>query len=366
MTVHAAKGLEFPVLFLVNLGKGSGGTRAPIRLTAGSDEVEPSVGIGELESDTDEDAAARDKEETKRLLYVAITRARERVFLSAVVAGDRFRPARGSLGEVLPATLQDAITRAAAAQIPEVSWMGASRTHRLRVCRTVSEPAAPARAASDPGAADLALVGDEVPTRYETAAGAPDRLASAARAGGDPAVATLAGKLVHRVLEHLSGGEDDDRRAVEGRIRTLIAPMEALDAEVTEAAVARAIELCAAIRRPSVRALLAGGVCAHEVPFSLQLDGREVASELEGGAIARAGSGASGNVRSGDRVVVRGTIDTLVERTDDVVVVEFKTGSARPEHEAQARVYMRAAAALFPGTTVRGVVVYPSAEVWLD
>ena len=33
MTVHAAKGLEFPVVFIVNLGKGAGGSRAPIRFS---------------------------------------------------------------------------------------------------------------------------------------------------------------------------------------------------------------------------------------------------------------------------------------------------------------------------------------------
>ncbi len=101
MTVHAAKGLEFPIVFVVNMGRGTGGIRAPIRV---NDDAagEAAVAIADYQSEADEDASARDREESKRLLYVALTRARDRLYLSATVKDGQCRMGRGSLGEVLP------------------------------------------------------------------------------------------------------------------------------------------------------------------------------------------------------------------------------------------------------------------------
>ncbi len=105
MTVHAAKGLEFPIVFVVNMGRGTGGFRAPIRV--GDDAAgEASVAIADYQSDADEDAVARDREESKRLLYVALTRARDRLYLSATVENGACRMGRGSLGEVLPPSVR--------------------------------------------------------------------------------------------------------------------------------------------------------------------------------------------------------------------------------------------------------------------
>jgi ATP-dependent exoDNAse (exonuclease V) beta subunit len=96
---------------------------------------------------------------------------------------------------------------------------------------------------------------------------------------------------------------------------------------------ARAAAAYAAVcSRADIHALCADGELLHEVPFTM--------STSEG--------------------IVRGTIDCLVRRPDGAIaVLEFKTGRARPEHRAQLDLYTRAAAHIFPGVHVEGVLVYP-------
>ena len=134
MTVHAAKGLEFPVVFLVNMGRGTSGARAPIRVAADADG-QPSVAIADYQSEADEDTQAREREETKRLLYVALTRARDRLYLSATVRDGVCRMGRGSLGEVLPSSIKMLFAGATPAeQERRLAWPGSDgRVHELAV-----------------------------------------------------------------------------------------------------------------------------------------------------------------------------------------------------------------------------------------
>jgi ATP-dependent exoDNAse (exonuclease V) beta subunit len=89
MTIHRAKGLEFDVVCVADLGRGPGGAPDPLivgrdgsvglRLaTPGGGATVPALGHQRLALEQ----AEAEAEEERRLLYVAMTRARERLILS--------------------------------------------------------------------------------------------------------------------------------------------------------------------------------------------------------------------------------------------------------------------------------------------
>ena len=355
MTVHAAKGLEFPVVFVVNLTRGTGGHRSPIRVTSLADE-EVSVSVGDYRSASDEDEAAVEREETKRLLYVALTRARDRLYLGAALKDGQLQAARGSLGEVLPASLLACLAGAAS---ETMTWTAASGSaHTFRTVRESAaapvrtEPLASltdeSRLVSAPPVVDFAPLGVldvRRPLRGDgTAANdaaSEDDVAEEDDSGGEH---RLLGTLVHRLVHRFGLGAADHPNLVL-HVRQLIRPEElaapARQTTVIEAAAKFYVQLCS---RSEVRALYDGGQALFEVPFTA--------------------------VRAGRRR--RGVIDCLVghampgnpAKLESLTVVELKTGAPKAEHREQVEAYRAAVSAVFPGVATDVALVYFDRIEW--
>ncbi|HEV3214374.1 MAG TPA: UvrD-helicase domain-containing protein [Vicinamibacterales bacterium] len=342
MTVHAAKGLEFPVVFVVNLSRGTGGRRPAIRVVSDGDAERAWISVGQFQSEADEDAKDRDREETKRLLYVALTRARDRLYLASEVKEGRWRTAAGSLGEVLPLTLRARFESAAVR--PEASstaWVAASgQSHLLRVCPMPGElPMVSEAGGSGPiqhrqTCDNFDLLADPLAVpRMAVTASIARRTPTLNHARIDTHSRSLTGTLVHRLFER-HGAALASIDVITGELERLVRDDELVEADDIEQLLAEArasyVALCA---QPALAGVLKAGEPLFEVPFSVRA------------AHAKA--------------ILRGTFDCLVRRRDGgVTILELKTGKPLPEHQEQLDIYLTAARALFPGTAVEGKLIY--------
>lgn len=125
MTVHAAKGLEFDTVFLVNMHQR---TRKDTSLPRIQELPDGRVEVSAIVSmETDEHLPNRVEEEEKRLLYVALTRARRNLVLSTVLSDDD--PTEQSFFRLLPESLCATFQAARDASEPELVWNG----HMIRL-----------------------------------------------------------------------------------------------------------------------------------------------------------------------------------------------------------------------------------------
>ncbi|MDR1655294.1 MAG: UvrD-helicase domain-containing protein [Treponema sp.] len=87
MTIHAAKGLEFPVVFIAGAEQGI----IPHERSLGKPAENAKAGEGFPPEDGEENGEANSLEEERRLFYVAITRARDKLFISSCRRRRRLR-----------------------------------------------------------------------------------------------------------------------------------------------------------------------------------------------------------------------------------------------------------------------------------
>jgi len=337
MTIHAAKGLEFPIVFLVNLHLGTRGA-GRIAVIDRDTHGEPHVAFGT----TDETAAEEDRnrEEMRRLLYVGATRARDRLYLGGDLDGrGRLSRRPSSLASLLPATLAEQFGEGATGGHEDVEWATGGQTFAFRVCRPPSDPrpTRPPASADAPAPLDVGPLTPPAPAIVSaTADSGPVRPAPQDAAGErEPAdESRLLGTLVHRLFARgFAAGQSEANLLAAARSSVSLA--ELADVPDPAALFDRAVTVCAALRdRQDVRAVIDGARCHYEVPFSY---------------------------RPSDQpdVLVRGAIDCLVERPDGrLIVLEFKTGRPRAAHEAQAALYVAALERALGTKAISAQIVY--------
>ncbi|HEV2771348.1 MAG TPA: PD-(D/E)XK nuclease family protein, partial [Thermoleophilaceae bacterium] len=156
MTIHAAKGLEFPLVCVADLGRGEPRDSTALRLSADGrvglrlPDPDGGPGLDVLDApELAEEAARAEREEERRLLWVAATRAERRLILSGALEGEKFGSGRGCgpmdwLAPALVPDLPEAVEKGRREGVSRRPWEGrqARVAWRLMVPEDVEEPAA--------------------------------------------------------------------------------------------------------------------------------------------------------------------------------------------------------------------------------
>ena len=150
MTIHRAKGLEFPVVCVADLGRlgaagrprlllGRDGTVGLRLAPLGGGDAVPALAYERLAAEEDR----ADAEEERRLLYVAMTRARETLILSGGTDGERWpepRPGGAPLDWIVRAIAGEPRERFAIAEPSTCSSAPGRAAPRACAARSARRP----------------------------------------------------------------------------------------------------------------------------------------------------------------------------------------------------------------------------------
>ncbi len=345
MTVHGAKGLQAEIVFLADACTVPATQNLPAIRWLGGDGVPIWPGIKANETETL--AAARERirnamlEEYRRLLYVALTRAKDRLYVTGFV-GKR---------DAKETTWHEMVDRALRAK-GRVETGPDGREHLIY--ETEQEATPDGGKAADDASADLPPLPSwalQPPPPEPT----PTKPLSPSRPDGEePPVRSpidvedrsrfKRGLLVHALLQTLPE-IDADRREAAAR-SYLAAPAHGLDAAAIDAI---AGEVMRVLTDPTLSAAFGPGSLA-EVPVIATIP------------------------TAGEPRTISGQIDRLARVGDDILIVDFKTNRPPPTApDAVSEVYLRQMAAyraalrqIYPQAGIRAILLWTDGPGWMQ
>ncbi|MEX0582453.1 MAG: double-strand break repair helicase AddA, partial [Sneathiella sp.] len=329
LTVHGSKGLQAPIVFLPDTCQGIR-SQPTIFWTEGENPFP----LWPVKTENDDPLSAearqlakdRQLEEKKRLLYVALTRAEDRLYICGW-EGKKKRP-ENCWYELIDPAFGEGVEEV------ELPWGEVARRWSSgKVAQAHAEPEAGQQPrASLPDWIRRPAPEEPVPPRPLVPSRDLDETAALSPLGGEGGQRFHRGLLIHRLLETLPSVK------AENRARTaaswLARPVHGLDATKQAAILA---ETMAVINDPEFSEVF-GPDSMAEVPISGVFDGR----------------------------VLSGQIDRLLVGEDEILIIDYKTNRPSPTdiekvpaiYIRQMSLYRRAMAEMYPGKTVKCALLW--------
>ena len=295
MTIHGAKGLEFPVVILAGMGTSPWYRSGTYAVDRTSGEIAINVGakganrrfqLGSLEHLEQIEKAHTDAEFV-RVLYVAATRARDHLVFSLYHAGTS-----SAAAQLLNAGGADGVT----ALSPPESLVDSERTPFADVRVDVPE----ATTAEELAAQRRALVDASRTREFTSATSLGHERKNETEDDTEPwsrgRAGTRLGRAVHAAIQSLSLAPDDVTIDAFSRAQAVAEAVPEREAEVARLVRAALASEAASRARAARRAL-------REVPFAWQMDG----------------------------TTIEGFIDMLIDTPEGIEIVDWKTDRVPPD-----------------------------------